>query len=709
MPAGTSTNRSGPGTTLLLFFNDWYIMENKILPLIYITIFAAMSVTWTKSADNKFEVATKEHLLQIMNQGALYTDSGVSPTNYWGSNYVQTSDIDLADDHASILPIGNSATAFTGEYDGGLFEIKNWSFASSTELYQGLFGNASSATLQSIRLSGVWTLSGLPSGSASATGFLCGYMYNGSVDDVEGDFAEGTIMTSTADNRGALFGSVANCDIDRVTLRGSMHFDSSSTGDCGGMMGMITYNATATNWRNLATFSNGLSGENVGGICGNFDGYGVTASNWLNAMSGDINGQCSGGIIGYIRYGGSLESLVNSMTGDITSTSQYAAGGVVGYILSSNTFDGQRWLNYMKGDITAPTGGGGIIGFFTRDDRTRDLPLLASIVAMHGSVEQCFRGHDEFTPSVVEVFVDTSFGMTYTGNEFGYGSATMVADSAFVYHADFTDLPYIDIGGLYAWDFIFANVGGKAEFDEYTHLSLHTSEVSTPFRTDFGLAEGNTTVYLTYANTDDNSLYIDAALTISETTADVAYDHAKSTVMYSTPDAPETLAWTKNDDGKFEVATAQHLLQIMNQGTMFTDLGDYPSNYYDDANDIYHVPEELRDISKVGFEVPASIVNVIFATGDIVEVDMAFERETTMKTTFLKNGDSLEIEDVNALLLPFDLNTSETQESSMTLSDDTVVMVSVAQESSEISIGGETYESGVSFVIDGKKCTAYDI
>ncbi|CAM9889757.1 unnamed protein product [Ectocarpus sp. 13 AM-2016] len=173
-------------------------------------------------------------------------------------------------------------------------------------------------------------------------------------------------MTSTADNRGALFGSVSNCDIDRVTLRGSVDFDSSSTGDCGGMMGQITYHATATNWRNLATFPNGLSGENVGGICGNFDGWFVTASNWLNAMSGDINGQWSGGLIGYIQYGGSLQSLVNSMTGDITSTSQSAAGGVVGYILSSYSFDGQRWLNYMKGDITAPTGGGGIIGSFTR-------------------------------------------------------------------------------------------------------------------------------------------------------------------------------------------------------------------------------------------------------------------------------------------------------------------------------------------------------
>lgn len=445
MPAGTSTNRSGPGTSLLLFFNHWYIMENKILPLIY--TFAAMSVTWTKSADNKFEVATKEHLLQIMNQGALYTDSGVSPTNYWGSNYVQTSDIDLVDDHASILPIGDSTTPFKGEYDGGLFEIKNWSFASSTESYQGLFGRAGSATLQRIRLSGVWTLSGSPSGSSTATGFMCGYMYNGSVDDVEGDFAEGTVMTSTADNRGALFAWVTNCDIDRVTLRGSVHFDSSSTGDCGGMMGKIASQATVTNWRNLATFSNGLSGENVGGICGNFSASGVTASNWLNAMSGDINGQWAGGLIGYIQYGGSFQSLVNSMTGDITSTSQSAAGGVVGYILSSNTFDGQRWFNYMKGDIAAPTGGGGIIGSFTRDNDTRDLPLLKSIVAMHGSVEQSFRGSDDFTPSVVEVFVDTSFGMTYTGND--YGTATMVADDAFVYHADFTDLPYIDIGGLY--------------------------------------------------------------------------------------------------------------------------------------------------------------------------------------------------------------------------------------------------------------------
>ncbi|CAN0349438.1 unnamed protein product, partial [Ectocarpus sp. 13 AM-2016] len=343
----------------------------------------------------------------------------------------------------------------------------------------------------------------------------------------------------------------------------------------------------------------------------------------------------------------------------------------------------------------------------TRDNDTRDLPLLESIVAMHGSVEQSFRGDDDFTPSVVEVFVDTSFGMTYTGND--YGSATMVADDAFVYHADFTDLPYIDIGGLYDWDFVFANVGGKAEYDKYTHLSLHKSEVSTPFRTDFGLAEGNTTVYLTYTNTDDNLLYIDASLTISETTADVAFDHAKSTVMYGTPDPLETLTWTKDDDGKFEVATAQHLLQIMNQGTIFADMGDHPNNYYDDANDIYCVPEELRDISKVGFEVPASIVNVIFATGDIVEVDMAFERETTMKTTFVKNGDSLKIEDVNALLLPFDLNTSETQESSMTLSDDTAVTVSVAQGSGENPVGGETYESGVSFVIDGKKCTVYDI
>lgn len=64
-PSGTSTNKTARSEdnarttrrddvkTRLLISYDWYIVENQILPLNYIV--AAMSVTWTKSADNKFD------------------------------------------------------------------------------------------------------------------------------------------------------------------------------------------------------------------------------------------------------------------------------------------------------------------------------------------------------------------------------------------------------------------------------------------------------------------------------------------------------------------------------------------------------------------------------------------------------------------------------------------------------------------------------
>ena len=60
-------------------------------------------------------------------------------------------------------------------------------------------------------------------------------------------------------------------------------------------------------------------------------------------------------------------------------------------------------------------------------------------------------------------------------------------------------------------------------------------------------------------------------------TAIIAFDHTKSQVVYVTPDPAGTLAWTKNGDGKFEVASAQHLLQLMSEGTLYTDLRDHPS------------------------------------------------------------------------------------------------------------------------------------
>lgn len=125
-------------------------------------------------------------------------------------------------------------------------------------------------------------------------------------------------------------------------------------------------------------------------------------------------------------------------------------------------------------------------------------------------------------------------------------------------------------------------------------------------------------------------------------------------------------------------------------------------------NDLYSTEEESFDISSLGDKVSAAIVNEIFTTGDVVEVDMAFSRKTTMETTFVKKGEIVEIDKLEALLLALDPSTTETQESSIKLSDNTSVTVSLAQGTGDISVGGKTYPTGKSFVLD-EKMNFFDI
>ena len=540
------------------------------------------TVTWTKNSGGKFEVVTKQHLLQIMNKGALYTDAGDAPTDYWASAYLQTSDIDLGDDHASIVPIGNSTTKFTGDYDGDLFQIKNWSYAASSS-HSGMFGYCTGSLLKDIHLSGVWTSSG-----GAESGFLAGRVEGSStVYGIEGDFAEGTSLDidGNSDERGTILGVMDGySEMSASTVRGTVDFGSSTSPTyTGGVVGKA-YSGLIDKCRNFASFPNGIGGQYSGGIAAVVSR--LTISSCLNGMTGDIVGTIEGGgVVGRANQDTTADSLVNSMTGN---TKGATTGGIIG---NASRFDtrvltASRLLNYMHGDLEGTTYAGGIVGQL--QDASADTTITKSVVAMRGNVMHAVvDGITSVTPSVIEVTVDTSFGMTYTSND--YGSATMVVDNALVYHPQFADLPYIDINGndpevsVYKWDFVFANVGGKAGFEKYTHLSLHKGEVSTPFYADFGLAQSNSVVYATYANTGEKSLYIDNSLTVVETEADIAFDYDKSTIVYGTPDPSETLAWTKNADGKFEVATVKHMLQLMSGGSKFTDMGDHPTEYWSSA------------------------------------------------------------------------------------------------------------------------------
>jgi len=76
----------------------------------------ATIVTWVQDGSGNYQVSSPEHLKQIMHQGALYTDAGAFPTDYFatGTNYIQTADIDLLGDSTDIVPIGSSPIFFNG-------------------------------------------------------------------------------------------------------------------------------------------------------------------------------------------------------------------------------------------------------------------------------------------------------------------------------------------------------------------------------------------------------------------------------------------------------------------------------------------------------------------------------------------------------------------------------------------------------------------
>ncbi|CAN0560771.1 unnamed protein product, partial [Ectocarpus sp. 12 AP-2014] len=490
------------------------------------------TLTWVKSG-TQYEVSTKEHLLQLMHQGTMYIDAGEFPTDYWSASYLQTADIDLIDDHEHITPIGESTSnPFSGDYDGGSYKISNWCLTEGSD-QTGLFGEVVGGSLKHLRLGGVWT----SSGASVDRGFVCGKLDNAVAYDVEGDFAEGTAMTNGATYTGTLFGYANDSEVYGATVRGSVEIEESVSGRSGGVAGNAV-GTDVTMCRNLATFTKGITGDSAGGVIAFTSGCNLSCL--VNAMQGNIVGSYAGGVCGQIFMETNVDCVVNSMTGNIEGVS--TAGGIVGRVFTrDDNLVFTKLANHMHGDVTSAVAAGGVFGQLSRfSGLTGDITASNSIVAMNGAVEQAVRGTEDFTPSAIDVVVDTSFGMTHTGGD-DYASDTPL--EGYTTDPSFTELSYIPLvgtdpdGTTYSWDFVFANIGGNASYSDYTHLSLHTGQVSAPLFADFGISETNAQVYATYAHLGDKALFTDASFTVHDSSADVVFDYSKSTVLFGTAPA----------------------------------------------------------------------------------------------------------------------------------------------------------------------------
>lgn len=456
----------------LLIFRDLFvciIYRNKIM---------ATTVTWVLDANSKYEISSKEHLLQLMNEGILYTNTGSVPGQWYGEDYIQTADIDLEGDSTNIKPIGGPV-GFSGEYDGNGFTVSNWSYidpnfgTGTTRDMVGFFDLINRGTLKNFRLAGVCTLSGF----GSRGGMIAGYLLNSStMYNVELDLSPGSYITQgdqttvTVCQMGTVVGHIesASCSAIAVTFKGEIdsitHSANLSQPYVGGVVGNITGGATCTLFRNLGTFPSGLSGFYVGGVVGHSDQSSFTKL--LNAMTGDITSGFAGfigGIIGRVRQTNisqEFHTCVNSMKGNITSTSTGYSSGIVGIFVQKAGSTVHSLMNYMNGDITSSTAknSAGLIAYGIGENTT------TSINAMNGEVYNSVISIVS-SGSTVLATLDASFGLLYAVDS----NSTTTPVTGLSTDAD-NGLPIVDLsettpdGATQTFEFVFGN--GSRTFNQ---------------------------------------------------------------------------------------------------------------------------------------------------------------------------------------------------------------------------------------------------
>lgn len=495
----------------------------------------AVVVNWVLDANSMYEVSSKKHLIQIMNDGAIYENAGDVPTpqnGQWGrGNWIQTADIDLEGKSTNIRSLGYTSN-WAGIYDGNGYTISNWAFvessfpSASTDNAFGLFGVINGGTVKNVRLAGVCTLSGFKDGGGMISTRVLGACV---ISNIEVDLSPGSYITqsnseTTDVHMAPVFGRLDHGGtVTGVTFKGTIDSMTPSTNasanvNVGGIVGYMRFcTGTNTLFRNLGAFPSGLSGARVGGIAG----YIHIQSNLnkvLNAMTGDISGTYAGGVYGLMSSPGACYEFINSMKGNITAngTNSYV-GGIGGTVSGSGM---HSLMNYMTGDIINTNNAGRAGGLLGQGASATD--IATSINAMNGTVYESIMA----TPatSLTVATVNTSFGLEFTSSNHS------TTDPVTGLSTDpETGLPVFDLtatdpdGVTYTFDIVFGNLPPA-----YNQLQIKATEFLNMSELEiYNLAGGNIALLGT-ASTDASQGASQASRGIDGNTA---HDFASGTVM----------------------------------------------------------------------------------------------------------------------------------------------------------------------------------
>jgi hypothetical protein len=177
------------------------------------------------------------YLIQSVDDFRWMMEQSVSGNTFGGEYFLQTTNLDFSK-QTELVPVGPDASGFEGIYDGGGHVIKNYSlnsstFASSTNIYYGLFGRLVNATVQNLGLENISYQNifgqSSPIPSSIDLGGLAGIAENTVIQNV---FVTGTIDTNINSNLGysKIGGLIAEVDVQSTVSYAytNINFDSTA-------------------------------------------------------------------------------------------------------------------------------------------------------------------------------------------------------------------------------------------------------------------------------------------------------------------------------------------------------------------------------------------------------------------------------------------------------------------------------------------------
>jgi hypothetical protein len=318
-----------------------------------------------------YRISTRAHLEEL----ATMVNGG---TAYDGYHFRLTADLT-----GTVTVIGKSATfPFSGAFDGDGHRVDlniNINSSEYVNVYAGLFGYLSGATVKNTGVGGVVIYSSAPKSyydnyaggicgyansatiincyntgniSASYAGGICGYASSATIINCynTGNISAASASSSYSSSAGGICGyakeetTISNCyNTGNISAAGNISADEHVFSRAGGICGYADY-TTISNCYNTGNISASSSSSSAGGICG-YANYDITIINCYN--TGNISSSSTGGICGYAYYKTTIINCYN--TGNISASSY--AGGICGYGIatSHNCFAANATITASRG------------------------------------------------------------------------------------------------------------------------------------------------------------------------------------------------------------------------------------------------------------------------------------------------------------------------------------------------------------------------